>query len=186
MPVFPMLLGRYWNAFIAIDHPFYITPHLPAWMFDTSFAATCATIVSGAMAERTKLGAYIAYTVLLSGFVYPCVYHWVQSPEGWMSKSNLRAPMPVLDFAGCGYVHMVGGFSGLIGAYMVGPRIGWVSNKYDIGSNFGNTQTDERSRATQVLWIVQGTFCLWIGWYGFNCGSTGLSLPLEHAIDFFE
>ncbi len=98
--------------------------------FQYTFAATASTIVSGSVIERAKISAYITYSLFLTAFVYPVVAHWEWSGAGWLSAT--RAPSVgkvlfgsgIVDFAGCGAVHMVGGFSGIVGAYMVGPRLG--------------------------------------------------------------
>jgi Amt family ammonium transporter len=142
--------------------------------FQWAFAATAATIVSGSVAERTKLSAYFIYSILLTVFVYPVVVHWVWDTEGWLSafgpdetvlfpgaggKSGQGGSHGMIDFAGSGVVHMVGGFSGLMGAYFVGPRIG----------RFDGTRTYEEHNK---LLAALGVCILWFGWYGFNAGST--------------
>lgn len=130
-----------------------------SWMFQYVFAATAATIVSGAMAERTSVVAYLLYTTVLTGFVYPVVVHWVWSSQGWLSAFNPDAPLKVIDFAGSGVVHMTGGVTALVGAVVVGPRKGRFAAPGDFVGH---------SSVLQTL----GTFILWFGWYGFNCGST--------------
>ena len=98
------------------------------WFFQFTFAATAATIVSGAVAERCKFEGYLAYAVLLTSWVYPVVVHWVWSGTGWASAfredGDKLFGVGVIDFAGCGVVHMVGGLSGLAGAAIIGPRVG--------------------------------------------------------------
>jgi Amt family ammonium transporter len=100
------------------------------WFFQFTFAATAATIVSGGVAERCALSAYLAYSVLLTGLVYPPVVHMVWDSEGLISafNSNSGSSGPILggviDFAGSGVVHMTGGIAALAGAFMLGPRIG--------------------------------------------------------------
>ena len=134
------------------------------FLFQWAFAATAATIVSGAVAERCKIEAFFMYNILLTGFVYPVVVHWVWSAEGFLSawvtsdslKGKLFADVGMVDFAGCGVVHMVGGLAGLIGASVLGPRSGeW--KKYGTHN---------------APLVCFGTFVLWMGWFGFNCGST--------------
>lgn len=91
------------------------------------FAATAATIVSGAVAEHCKFEAYILYASFLAAWVYPVVVHWVWSGSGWASafrSDGIVFGTGVVDFAGCGVVHMVGGFAALAGAWVLGPRIG--------------------------------------------------------------
>ena len=131
------------------------------WFFQYVFAATSATIVSGAMAERTSITAYLIYTSILTAFVYPVIVHWVWSSDGWLSAFNDNAILKVMDFAGSGVVHMTGGVAGFWGALIVGPRLG----RFD----------DSIQGHSSVLQVL-GTLLLWFGWYGFNAGSTlGLS-----------
>ena len=96
------------------------------WIFQFSFAATSATIVSGSLAERTQLPAYLAFSALMTGFIYPVVVAWTWG-GGWLGAEGKGFH----DAAGAGMVHLVGGFSGLIGAYMVGPRFGKEKRKED-------------------------------------------------------
>ncbi|GHU69085.1 ammonium transporter [Bacteroidia bacterium] len=133
-------------------------------IFQTVFAATAATIVSGAMAERTKFSMYLLYTVLISGIVYPISGHWtwgggfLMAEDGWLA--NLTG-YGLHDFAGSTVVHSVGGWIALVGAMILGPRIG----KYG---------KDGRSKAIpgHNLTIASlGVFILWFGWFGFNPGS---------------
>lgn len=133
------------------------------FFFQYAFAATAATIVSGAVAERTKFEAYLLYAFFLTAFVYPIVAHWVWSANGWLSafRTNKWNGSGMIDFAGCGVVHMVGGFAGLAGAAIVGPRIG----RYD--QNGKAREIPGHSASLALL----GVFILWFGWYGFNPGS---------------
>ena len=126
------------------------------WFFQVVFAATAATIVSGAMAERTKFSAYLLYTPFITGFIYPIVTHWVWSGQGWLGK------LGYLDFAGSGVVHLVGGAAALAGVLVIGPRLG----KYD--ENGKPRPIPGHSLTLGAL----GVFILWFGWYGFNAGST--------------
>ena len=130
---------------------------LPTYfIFQVAFAATAATIVSGAMAERTKFKSYFVYSALISAFVYPVVVHWVWG-GGWLSQMDT----PYHDFAGSGVVHMVGGVAALVGAAILGPRIG----KYG---------ADGKPRAIpghSIPFAIIGCFILLIGWFGFNPGS---------------
>eukprot|EP00892_Ulva_mutabilis_P004947 jgi/Ulvmu1/2824/UM142_0022.1 len=134
------------------------------WFFQFAFAATAATIVSGAVAERTRFEAYILYACLLTAWVYPVVVHWVWSADGWASPSRATdrlLDVGVIDFAGCAAVHMIGGLSGLAGAYIVGPRIG------RFGADGRPTEMPGHNASLAIL----GVFILWFGWYGFNPGS---------------
>ncbi|WP_369282803.1 ammonium transporter [Oscillibacter sp. GMB15532] len=136
--------------------------------FQTVFCATAATIVSGAMAERTKFKSYLVYSVIISLFVYPVSGHWIWG-GGWLS--TLGTPDGLLsglgaygfhDFAGSTAVHLVGGLSAFIGAMILGPRIG----KYG---------KDGKSRAIpghSITLGCLGVFILWFGWFGFNPASS--------------
>ncbi len=130
---------------------------LPTYfIFQVAFAATAATIVSGAMAERTKFKSYIVYSVFITALVYPVVVHWVWG-GGWLA--NLDTPF--VDFAGSTIVHSVGGWAALMGAMILGPRIG----KYG---------PDGKPRAIpghSVPFAIVGVFILLVGWFGFNPGS---------------
>jgi ammonium transporter, Amt family len=129
------------------------------FFFQWAFAATATTIVSGSVAERTSFYAYLAYAFILTGFVYPVVTHWTWSGDGFLSDF-LGATF--IDFAGCGAVHTVGGFSGLAGAIIVGPRLGRFDSEGKVVPIPGHSAT----------LCTLGTFLLWFGWYGFNPGST--------------
>ncbi len=124
-------------------------------IFQTVFCATAATIVSGAMAERTKFISYCLYSLALSAVVYPISGHWIWG-GGWLSELGFH------DFAGSTAVHMVGGVAALIGAKILGPRIG----KYD--KNGKAKAIPGHSLTLGAL----GVFILWFGWFGFNPGST--------------
>jgi Amt family ammonium transporter len=126
-----------------------------SWLFQVVFAATAATIVSGAMAERTKLISYIFYSILLSAIIYPISGHWIWG-GGWLSDMGIR------DFAGSTVVHSVGGWAALAGAILVGPRLG----KYNKDGSVNAIPAHNMPLA------ALGVFILWFGWYGFNPGST--------------
>lgn len=127
------------------------------WFFQCVFAATATTIVSGAIAERTKFISYLILSVVITGLIYPISGHWIWG-GGWLSKLDA----PVIDFAGSTVVHSVGGWVALAGALLMGPRIG----KYT---------PDGKSRAIpghNMALVALGVFILWFGWFGFNPGST--------------
>jgi ammonium transporter, Amt family len=124
------------------------------WFFQAAFAATAATIISGAMAERTKLLGYIIITVLVTGFIYPVVVHW-QWGGGWLAQLGFK------DYAGSTIVHLTGGVAALVGVKILGPRIG----KYDANGK------PRVIAGHSVPFAVIGTFILWVGWFGFNVGS---------------
>jgi len=140
---------------------------MSGWFFQYVFAAAAATIVSGAMAERTALSGYIVYTCIITSFIYPVVVHWGWSSDGWISAFAPNSFLGgVQDFAGSGIVHMTGGIAALVGAGVVGPRTGRYDEKKQPLPMPGHSTTLQ----------VQGTLILWLGWYGFNPGSTlGLS-----------
>jgi len=135
-----------------------------SWFFQYAFAAAAATIVSGAVAERCQLGAYLIYTCIITGFIYPVVVHWVWDGAGFLSAFNKdtdkRWLCGMIDFAGSGVVHMTGGWAALVAAKIIRPRMGRFEAD---GKSYSG-----HSAALTVL----GTFILWIGWYGFNQGST--------------
>ena len=126
------------------------------FVFNLVFCATTATIVSGAMAERTKFLSYCVYSAIISGLIYPIEAHWIWG-GGWLSQMGFH------DFAGSCAIHMVGGISALIGAAILGPRI-------------GKFVRDEKGKVTKInafpghnLTVgALGVFILWLGWYGFN------------------
>jgi len=127
-----------------------------SWFFQFAFAATAATIVSGAVAERCKMEAYAGYSWLLTAFVYPIVVHWVWSDSGFLSafRNDPILGVGVVDFAGCGVVHMVGGIAAGIGAWILGPRIG----------RFDGPAKPEEMRPHSIALVCLGTFLLWVGW----------------------
>ncbi len=125
------------------------------WLFQVVFAATAATIVSGAMAERTKLISYICYSIILSAIIYPISGHWIWG-GGWLGNMGMR------DFAGSTVVHSVGGWAALAGAILVGPRLG----------KFGSDGKPNAIPGHNIPLAALGVFILWFGWYGFNPGST--------------
>ncbi|MFZ2322987.1 MAG: ammonium transporter [Ignavibacteriaceae bacterium] len=133
---------------------------LAFWMFQVVFAATAATIVSGAMAERTKFIAYLIYSAVISTIIYPIFGSWAWGGlfhgGGWLENLGF------IDFAGSTVVHSIGGWASLAGAIVIGPRIG----KYT---------ADGKARAIpghNLTLAALGTFILWFGWFGFNPGST--------------
>ena len=136
------------------------------WMFQWAFAAAASTIVSGAVAERCKFGAYLAYTAALTGVIYPVVVNWGWSAHGWLSPWTGTEPYlganGMIDFAGSGIVHMTGGVAALVGAIFLGPRTGRFSP---------SGESIDMPGHSSVL-VALGTFILWFGWYGFNPVST--------------
>ncbi|CAM0903853.1 unnamed protein product [Alopecurus aequalis] len=135
------------------------------FLFQWAFAIAAAGITSGSIAERTQFVAYLIYSAFLTGFVYPVVSHWIWSADGWASATRTSGPLlfksGVIDFAGSGVVHMVGGIAGFWGAIIEGPRIG----------RFDHAGRSVALRGHSATLVVLGTFLLWFGWFGFNPGS---------------
>ncbi len=125
------------------------------FVFNLVFCATTATIVSGAMAERTKFLSYCVYSAVISGLIYPIEAHWIWG-GGWLSQLGFH------DFAGSCAIHMVGGICALIGAKMLGPRIGKFTRGKDGKVRVGAFPGHNLPRG------CLGVFILWLGWYGFN------------------
>jgi len=130
------------------------------WMFQVVFAATAATIVSGAMAERTKFSAYLIYSAVISALIYPVFGSWAWGSlyhgSGWLEKLGF------IDFAGSTVVHSVGGWAALWGAVMLGPRKGRYTKDGKVMAIPGHN----------IPMAALGVFILWFGWFGFNPGST--------------
>ncbi len=137
--------------------------HIPLevkYFFQLVFAATAATIVSGAMAERTRFKSYIAYSVVITAFIYPVVGHWIWG-GGWLANLGFW------DFAGSTVVHSVGGWLALVGAFLLGPRLG----KYNPDG------TSNAIPGHNIPLATLGGLILWLGWFGFNPGSTMSAVP---------
>ncbi|HEX2956735.1 MAG TPA: ammonium transporter [Chitinispirillaceae bacterium] len=165
---FGLMFGTNLGGFIGTDS-FFLKDGVPGtndwafafFIFQTVFAATSATIVSGAMAERTKFTSYLIYSVAISAVIYPIFGHWAWGSLFGKGKGWLEA-LGFIDFAGSTVVHSIGGWAALAGAIMLGPRIG----KYT---------KDGRAKAIpghNLPLAALGVFILWFGWFGFNPGST--------------
>merc|ERR1719482_2633806 len=141
------------------------TAYMHMWFFQWAFCAAAATIVSGGVAERCRMGAYMIYSFLMSAVIYPVVvcstwgYGWL---ETWVKQEDGTPVAGYIDFAGSGVVHLTGGIGALVGAIIVGKRIGRFDPDVD------QLEFMPHNQALSVL----GTFILWFGWYGFNPGST--------------
>lgn len=142
-------------------------PLLAKFFFQLVFCGTAATIVSGAVAERIKYKSFIAFTFIMAIFIYPVVGHWIWG-GGWLSKLGM------FDFAGSTVVHSVGGWAALAGILMLGPRFG----KYTSDGKINPIPGHNLSIATI------GVFVLWLGWFGFNPGSTMAADPnaISHVV----
>ena len=143
---------------------------MSSFVFNLVFCATAATIVSGAMAERTKFSAYCIYSAIISLVVYPIEAGWVWNSQGWLAK------MGFIDFAGSAAIHSVGGISALIGAIILGPRIG----KY-VKDASGKVVKVKAIQGHSLTLGALGCFILWFGWYGFN-GAAATSVGSLAAI----
>jgi|WetSurMetagenome_2_1015567.scaffolds.fasta_scaffold20629_2 ammonium transporter, Amt family len=141
------------------------------WFFQMCFMATACTIVAGAVAERMKITAYLAYAFILGALVYPIYGKWVWG-GGWLSTLQIMGVTGVKDFAGSGIVHAVGGLAAFIGAAMVGPRIG----------KFNKDGTPNTIKGHNLPFVVIGTFILFFGWFGFNPGSTLAATDLRISV----
>lgn len=130
-------------------------PFFAFFIFQTVFCATAATIVSGAMAERTKFAAYLVYSAVISAIVYPIEAHWIWG-GGWLSEMGFH------DFAGSTAVHMTGGVAALVGAAILGPRIG----------KYGKDGKPKAIPGHSLTLGALGCFILWFCWFGFNGAST--------------
>jgi Amt family ammonium transporter len=125
-------------------------------LFQIMFAATATTIASGAMAERTRYGAYLIGAIVITGFIYPVFGSWVWNGGGWLAE------MGFIDFAGSTVVHSVGAWCALAGILVLGPRLG----------RFDDKGKPREIRGHNLSLVALGGFILWFGWFGFNGGST--------------
>jgi Amt family ammonium transporter len=158
----PLTGAAYQGAYSAIS--WATVPFLAKFFFQLVFAGTAATIVSGAVAERIKYVSFIVFSFILVGFIYPITGHWIWG-GGWLAK------MGFWDFAGDTAVHSVGGWAALAGVLVLGPR-------------FGKYGKDGKINAIPGHNLVSGTigvFILWLGWFGFNPGSTMALVPADIA-----
>ena len=144
---------------------FFLEGDSLTYFFQVVFAATAATIVSGAVAERTKFSAYLMFQPFICGLIYPIVTHWVWSGQGWLGDLGF------IDFAGSGVVHMVGGFAALAAVTVVGPRIG----------KFDDQGSPLPLPGSSMVAGALGVFILWFGWYGFNVGSALAAVDVDLA-----
>uniref|UniRef100_A0A7S1V763 Ammonium transporter n=1 Tax=Sexangularia sp. CB-2014 TaxID=1486929 RepID=A0A7S1V763_9EUKA len=154
------------------------------FFYSWTFAATAATIVSGAMAERTQFAAYRAIAIALHGFIYPAVVHWVWTTDGFLAR------LGYYDFAGGTVVHVVGGMAGLVGAMALGPRIGRFpvagssSDRQEKSVVFGRPRhsSDHALPGHSATLTMLGGLILWVGFYAFNCGSGPIAVAPRVAV----
>lgn len=164
---FALMFGTSWGGWIGTDGFFLsgIEGQEPSWtyaffFFQAVFAATAATIVSGAVAERTKFAGYLIFSILITGLIYPVFGAWAWG--GLFNGSGWLEGLGFIDFAGSTVVHSVGGWAALAGALVIGPRTG----KYDAAG------TPRTIPGHSLPLAALGVFILWLGWFGFNAGST--------------
>ena len=178
-------IGSKSGTFAASNFDHDTDDHYLAWIFQFAFAGTAATIVSGSLAERCHLPTFLIFSAIMTAFIYPVVVSWTWG-GGWLAKRGF------FDFAGSGVVHLVGGSSGLIGAFIIGPRHGKERNpstRKDVFQDGEFTELTKKTSNTQSLqnWIrerenlpfkpysvpfmVIGTLILWVSWLFFNGGS---------------
>lgn len=167
-----LMFGSDGAGFVGMPHlcdMFFVNNGLPAegfFVFQTVFCATSATIVSGAMAERTKFSMYLVYTVFISVLIYPVSGHWTWG-GGWLMDGTEGSFMNRIfgvgfhDFAGSTVVHSVGGWIALVGAAILGPRLG----------KYAKDGTSHAIPGHNLTIAALGVFILWFGWFGFNPGS---------------
>ncbi len=169
----------YAGSYVSETNPYFNAPHYGIyeatadrtfspqvdWLFQAVFAATAATIVSGAVAGRMKFVAYLLYSAVLTGLIYPVSGFWKWG-GGWLMQFGVQDAegawsMAFQDFAGSAVVHAVGGFAGLAGAIILGPRLG----------RFTSDGKSVPLPGHNITFAALGVFILWVGWYGFNPGS---------------
>ena len=162
---YSLMYGNSISGFIGSATLFYIEPNdMHNLFYQTVFCATAATIISGAIAERAKFGTYVIFTFIFTTFIYPIAGHWIWQTDGWLTQLGF------VDFAGSTAVHVVGGFAALMYATLVGARHG----KYNADGSSNKIPGHSK------LFAVLGVFILWMGWFGFNAGST-LAITGESA-----
>ncbi len=163
----PLTAEAYSGVFPALN--WVAAPLFVKFFFQLVFAGTAATIVSGCVAERVHYIAFMIFSLILVAVIYPCVGHWIWG-GGWLQNLGMR------DFAGCAVVHSVGGWAGLAGILLLGPRLG----------KYKGRKTNAIPGHSMALVFI-GTMILWLGWFGFNPGSTmaisgGNVLTVGHII----
>ncbi|MCF6213481.1 MAG: ammonium transporter [Flavobacteriaceae bacterium] len=152
---YTLMYGKSIGNFIGMPSLFYNdTADMHNLFFQTVFCATAATIVSGAIAERTKFSTYLIFSAIMTTVIYPISGHWVWQGDGWLTNLGF------IDFAGSTVVHSVGGWAALVAAFLVGPRIG----KYTKGKS-------NAIPGHNMMYGALGVLILWFGWFGFNGGS---------------
>lgn len=166
------------TTFIGTSEFASVGPSSGIWFFEFAFSATSVTIVAGTLAERCQMIAYLCYSMMLAGFIYPVVAHSVWSKNGFLSTYNADPLFGsgAIDFAGSGVVHLTGGFTALIATCILGSRRGRF---YD--SRGEPLPTPRPMPGHSIALQLLGTMVLWFGWFGFNSGS---ALLLEDVANF--
>ncbi len=170
---FALMFGTSYGGWLGVG-PFWLSdfpaesPIWSLWIFQVVFAGTAATIISGAMAERTKFIGYVIFSAVISGLIYPVLGHWAWGgaaagiEEGFGEGLGWLGAMGFADFAGSTVVHGIGGAAALAGVIVIGPRVG----------RFAADGSPRLIPAHNIPMAALGTFILWFGWFGFNAGST--------------
>lgn len=162
---YSLMYGNSISGFIGQLTLFYVEPtDMHNLFFQTVFCATAVTIISGAIAERAKFSTYVIFAFIFTTFIYPIAGHWIWQTDGWLTQLGF------IDFAGSTAVHVMGGFAALIYAILLGARHGKYNKDGSVNSMPGHNN----------LFAVLGVFILWMGWFGFNAGST-LAITGESA-----
>jgi len=164
---FGLMFGTSWGGLVGTDG-FFLTgtgDHPQSWVyafyfFQAVFAATAATIVSGAVAERVRFSGYLLFSVVITGFIYPVSGAWFWG--GLFNGSGFMESLGFIDYAGSTVVHSVGGWAALAGALVVGPRVG----------KYAEDGSPRNMPGHSLPLAALGVFILWFGWFGFNAGST--------------
>ncbi len=158
---FAFMTGASAIGIIGTSNFFLVDDNWVDWMFQMVFAATAATIVAGAIAERTKIQTYMAYSFIVTALIYPLYAHWVWG-GGWLGDLSAINLPGAVDYAGSGVVHAVGGFLALAACMVVGPRIGKFNADGSANILSGHS----------TPFVIIGTFILFFGWFGFNIGGS--------------
>lgn len=154
---YSIMYGNSISGFVGRITWFYIEPSdMHNLFYQTVFCATAATIISGAIAERAKFSTYVIFTFAFTSFIYPIAGHWIWQADGWLTQKGF------IDFAGSTAVHVMGGFAALVYAILLGARNGKYNEDGTVNTIAGHSN----------LFAVLGVFILWMGWFGFNAGST--------------
>ncbi len=141
------------------------------WFIQYAFAQASSSIVSGAVAERMTVEAYLVFAAVMTGFIFPVISCWIWNVKGWLHFGNDNSTLNgIIDCAGCGVVHLSGGIAALVGCYILGPRVGKFRDVRNIQNDRNEVEVIEFSMNSPSLRVI-GVFMLWFGWYSFNASS---------------